>query len=764
MKPILIYLLAGVTVLFACTQPSPRLQPSPHDLQFTDLASNWDGGMPLGNGMVGALVWQKDSMLRLSLDCVELWDERPMVNKDSLSTKNFNWVEQQVRKNDYRLVQLMYDVPYDTSAFPTKLPGAALEFNIQPLGPIDTVRLYLNNAVNLVTWKNGSTMYSFVHPTEPIGWFKFEQVGPDFLPVLVPPTYDTPTGIANDPVGGHDLRRLGYKQGEVIARHETIEYTQQGWNGFSYQVAVQYRKTKTGMEGVWSISTEGPASSNATTAKEQVAQAMQRGYAKDFATLQAWWETYWKQSSITIPDSVLAKQYYNELYKFGSAARSYSPPISLQAVWTADNGKLPPWKGDYHHDLNTQLSYWHAYTANRLTEGLGYLNWLIKVKETNKRYTKEYFGTDGLAVPGVTTLGGEPMAGWIQYSFSPTVSSWLVQHFYLHWLYSKDKEFLQRHAYPYMKDVLTFLDQLAIKDGQGKRSLPISASPEIYDNSQRAWFFTTTNYDLALVRFAYTAGIDMAKAQGLMTDAKQWETTLAEWPDFDLDAGQALSFAKGFPYNESHRHFSNLMAIYPLGLIDVSQGKHSTDIIKASIHLLDSLGPSNWTGYSYSWLANLKARALDGDGASRALQIFAEHFCLRNTFHANGDQTKMGYSSFTYSPFTLEGNFAFAAGVQEMLIQSHTGTIQLFPAIPSAWKDVSFHQLRTVGAFLVSAEMKDGKVSRVRIKAEKGGDIRLKKTFGNYSFQGTKTPVDINGVLVIGTTVGEEITLNCEIR
>ena len=96
-----------------------------------------------------------------------------------------------------------------------------------------------------------------------------------------------------------------------------------------------------------------------------------------------------------------------------------------------------------------------------------------------------------------------------------------------------------------------------------------------------------------------------------------------------------------------------------------------------------------------------------------------------------------------YRPFTLEGNFAFAAGVQEMLIQSHTGIIQIFPAIPSDWKDLSFSTLRAAGAFLVSAEQKNGKVIRVEIISEKGGVCQLKNPFGaasshaKYSWNGT---------------------------
>ena len=85
---------------------------------------------------------------------------------------------------------------------------------------------------------------------------------------------------------------------------------------------------------------------------------MNAGIEAYYQTHQNWWNIFYSRSSVTLPDKVIEKQYYNEIYKMGSISRKDSYPISLQSVWTADNGQLPPWKGDYHHDLNTQLSYW----------------------------------------------------------------------------------------------------------------------------------------------------------------------------------------------------------------------------------------------------------------------------------------------------------------------------------------------------------------------------------------------------------------------
>jgi alpha-L-fucosidase 2 len=162
------------------------------------------------------------------------------------------------------------------------------------------------------------------------------------------------------------------------------------------------------------------------------------------------------------------------------------------------------------------------------------------------------------------------------------------------------------------------------------------------------------------------------------------------------------------------------MAIYPLGLIDLSQGENCQIAINASLAELDKLGSSQWCGYSFAWLASLAARNHDGVKAEKALDTFANAFVLRNGFHCNGDQSGRGFSKFTYRPFTLEGNFAAASGLQEMLLQSHLGVIDVFPAIPDTWKDARFHRLRAMGAFVVSAEKRDGAVRYVEIQSETG--------------------------------------------
>lgn len=709
-----------VIASFLCS--SLNAQPSPkHNLHFNALATTWDEGIPLGNATLGALVWQKEGQLRFSLDRSDLWDLRPMKGLDGPEF-SYKWITDHVKNKNYRIVQQKLDEPYEKEPAPSKIPGAALMIDTRTWGKVESVDLDVATAVCIIKWQNGTMLESFVHAGKPIGWLRITNLKSQFLPSIKPPAYQSSTVSGAGSVEGDDLNRLGYKQGKVITEKNRITYEQMGWNGFHYNVRVNYKKINSHtVECSWTISTNEHTTTSGNTA-----------YQEDLISHIAWWKEFWSKSAISIPDEQLEKQWYLEMYKFGSAARANAPLISLQAVWTADNGRLPPWKGDFHHDLNTQLSYWPSYSGNHLEEGIGYLNHLDDNKSNYRRYTKKFFDTDGLNVPGVTTLNGTEMGGWIQYSGSPTISSWLAQHFYLQWRYSMDTNFLQNRAYPWIKETATFIEHITQKDAKGFRQLPISSSPEIFNNSIQAWFQQNTNYDLALMKYVLHIANETAIVLNKSDEAEHWKKVLLEFSDYSLDKNDVMMFAPGKPYDESHRHFSNVMAIHPLGLIKWEDGPQAQRIIKHSIKALDSVGPALWCGYSYSWLANLKARAKDGEGAAKALEIFSKAFCLNNSFHVNGDQTKSGYSTFTYRPFTLEGNFAFAAGLQEMLLQSYAGFIEVFPAVPSTWRNISFNTLRAEGAFLVSAKKVNGDVAEVSIVSDKGGTAVLKLPFEKF--------------------------------
>jgi alpha-L-fucosidase 2 len=726
-----------------------------HNLKFDGLAKKWDEAMPLGNGMLGALVWQKNENLRLSLDRADLWDARKAMD---LSNLNVTMLEEQVHKKDIKAIERITEDPYHKSPYPTKLPAAAIEFNIAGLGKITSNTLDIDNALNTVQFENGVVFKTYVHASYQQGYFVFANLSKvndqALLTKLVPQlsvlNYNNQEKIAKDDShGGEGLATLGYSKGTVTKSDTSVLYRQPTFDNHYFQVLVKWKKIgDSKLIGSWTITNDAsPDLSNNCD-----------GFEKTIAWKKhtEWWQKFWSRSSVTLPDTLLEKQYYLEQYKLGSVARTGAPAITLQAVWTADNGSLPPWKGDFHNDLNTQLSYWPSYTGNHLEEAATYTDWLWKIKPQNEQFTKQYFGVNGINVPGVADINGEPMGGWMQYSLSLTAGAWCAQHFYWQWKYSMDNNFLKNRAYPYITGVASYLENVT-RYSDGVRQLPLSSSPEYNDNSINAWYSGWSNYDLSLAKYLYTVAMDVSTAAGKPQEAMHWQKILSQLPAYDVNE-TGLTIAPGQNLNSSHRHMSAYMAIYPLALLDVNKPDDRV-IIDNSLKRIEQKGTRAWCGYSFSWAACLYARAYQADSAVKELKIFAFNFCSVNSFHLNGDQRGGQYSGFTYRPFTLEGNFAFAQGVHELLLQSRNGYIEVFPAIPASWANVSFNSLRTEGGFLISAEKKNGATSRVTIKAEKAGTLTIKLPADITPPSSFKTSALVAGAFDYKMKAGETISI-----
>ena len=699
-----------------------------HGLHFDSPAKVWDEALPLGDGMLGALLWGDGDPVRLSLDRADLWDLRPV---PEFHSAEYSFDEMRRWHDAGRVADLLrlYEAPYERPG-PTKIPAGRIEITIHPTPGFRSADLSLADATGSVSFEGGDRVEVFVHATQPIGMMRIRTGGEVAVHVIAPPLAGQVKAAASGGITAGDLAQLGYAAPARSSGDDWLAYSQAGFEGFRFAVFIKWRKAAGQWIAAWSVASSFEGSDPHLVARRRVEEALARGYEETWEFHRIWWRDYWSRCALRVPNPALEKQWYLDQYKFGSASRRGAPPISLQGVWTADNGGLPPWKGDYHHDLNTELCYWPCYSGNHLEEGLSYLDWLWSTRKAAFDWTRRFYNLPGLNVPMTADLDGNQIGGWRQYTHSATTAAWLAHHFYLHWRYSGDREFLAARAYPYLRSAAEFIEAFTVrKDKDGYRTHPLSASPEINDNRPEAWFSSVTNYDLALERWLMSAAAELARELGLDQDAKHWQATLAEFRDFSMGDDGRLLVAKDYPLKESHRHFSHLMAIHPLGLIDLEDGPGARRTIAASLADLDRLGGGWWCGYSFAWLASLAARARDGEKAAKALEIFSAAFTLRNSFHANGDQSGKGYSRFTYRPFTLEGNFAAAAGLQEMLLQSHRGAIRVFPAVPASWKDVSFTSLRAQGAFLVSAERAGGVVTRVEIVAETGGNCRIVSPF-----------------------------------
>lgn len=717
-----------------------------HGLHYDTPAMVWDEALPLGNGILGGLVWGDGHPLKITLDRTDLWDLReiPEYNAPDFSFAQMRRMHQEGRHED--LVRL-FEKPYSRPG-PTKLPGGRIEIDMPDGAEFESAELDIANAIATVRFRerggaqtsSGSRAIEVritAHAKFPVGLISVRGGHPKDVRLISP--FGANSGISADTISA-----LGYPAPAETSSGNLRTYVQETEGGASFAAAIGWSGRTGEWDGAWSIACTSEHRDPLRVARLMVTNALRAGFATD--TSRKWWDGFWARSSVMLPNKLLERQWYLEMYKLGAASRRGCPPITLQGPWTAD-GELPPWKGDYHHDMNTQLTYSAHFAANHLDEGLSFVDWLWNTRGNCADYTKRFYGLPGMNVPMTADLSNSQMGGWRQYAFSSTTAAWLAHQFYQHWQYSRDRRFLRDRAYPYLREAAIFIEAMtAQRDSDGKRTLPLSSSPEINDNGPEAWFDSITNYDLALCRWLLSASAEMASELKKREDAARWRRALSEMPEFAYGDDGGLLVAKAYPMHSSHRHFSHLLAIFPLQTIRWDDGDRARRTIRATLAELERLGTAWWCGYSFSWIAAVYALARDGEKAEANLEIFAKAFCLRNSFHCNGDQSGKGYSKMTYRPFTLEGNLVAATAIQNMLLQSGGGRIRVFPAVPDNWKDVSFTTLRAEGAFLVSARRVHGQTEQVEIMSETGGLCTLVSPW---------TGRDVN----IGMRKGERVTL-----
>ncbi len=679
----------------------------------------WDEALPLGNGLQGALLWGEGGTLRFSLDRGDLWDERPAPG-NPLAGFTYARMARMVAAQDNDGVATIVDGAYFAD-HPTKIPAGRIELDLTDGAQVRAFVLDLPTATARADLMAGGAVEAFFSATEPVALLRVPGAAPR-LRLLAP----------------ESVRKLGYAEpahGTDDTAHWFVQTTAEG---AAYCLLAQTRA----VEGATLIATTvaysaGDGADVVAAARARTGAALAAGYAALHARHAAWWREFWAKSSVSVPDEQVMLHYQLVQYFHGAASRRGAPPIPLQGVWTADAGELPPWKGDYHHDLNTQMTYMAYQAAGHFDEGLSFLEFMRERLPAFRKFAREFLEVPGAAVPAVMTFAGQAIGGWAQYSLSPVHGAWVGHLYYLHWRHTRDTAFLRAVAYPWCAEIGEALRALLRPGADGVWVMPLSASPEAWNRDQRAWVTPNSNYDVMCLRMLFLGNAEMAEVLGERDAAKDWRLLADGLGPYHVNAEKQLKISPDEDLTFSHRHLATVMAIYPFNLLTIEGAPAEREVILASVRELDRLGVLEWCGYSYTWMAALRARIGEPESALWYLKSYLRAFILPNGFHANGDQTKTGFSSLHYRPFTLEGNFLAAAAVHEMLLQSWSaqpgtggwGALRIFPAMPWAWSGASFRDLVAEGGHRVSARRENNATTWFRIVAGGAGELGIRDNF-----------------------------------
>ena len=468
-RTVCVLILAAGAALAAAGRAAPGAEtsslPGPElNLSLSAPIATWDEAVPLGNGLMGGLLWGGESTIRLSLDRGDLWDERPA---DGMRWELFTYANlvKKVAEQDDKYIDDVFDRAYRDS-HPSKIPAGRVEIDLGPGQRVERFELNLATAEGRAHFAGGARAEAFFSAAQPVALLRIPGAAPRSARLLTPAMVAT-AGVTSSGPDSQGVAKLGYPAAVFGAEPGLQWYVQDAALGMRYVVALA--SSRVGDSTVYAVAVTATMDDPdpLALAKRRVRAALQSGWNTLRGPHVAWWASFWNRSRVSVPDEAILRQYYLVRYFHGAASRRGAPPMPLQGVWTADAGSLPPWKGDYHNDLNTQMTYMAYQAAGHMDEGLSYLDFLWDRRPRFQRFAREFYGTGGLAAPGVMTLAGEPLAGWVQYSLSPTMSAWSAHLFYLHWRYTMDETFLRERAYPWASDVGTCMLGLLKPDANG---------------------------------------------------------------------------------------------------------------------------------------------------------------------------------------------------------------------------------------------------------------------------------------------------------
>ncbi len=414
------------------------------------------------------------------------------------------------------------------------------------------------------------------------------------------------------------------------------------------------------------------------------------------------WHAYYAQGGVTLPDKGLEALYWQNLYRLGCCSRPGRAFVDCPGLWF-QGGNWPYTTTDW----NLQAAHWPVYAANRLAQGQELLDRLRERQEELIRAVHPPEWQDDCAYLPIEVAGdlrGNRRQDMRYYQFVGALP-WILHNLWLHYRYSMDADILANPLFPLLRRAVNLYLRLIEEGADGRLHLPATYSPE-------TGVFADCNFDLALLKWGC---LMLPRIAGLLGID---DPLIPRWQDV---ARRLVSFAEdeyGFCLGrdatapDDHRHLSHLLMIYPLRLVTAGTGR---EVIMRSWRRANAV--EGLPAMVQTHAGPIAALLGMGDTAREGLQR------LQGDLHPNG---------LFYTPPCMECTLGLVNIVQEMLLQSWSnpaedapGPIRIFPAVPAAWPDVVFENLRAEGAFLVSGQWRAGRTQWVRITSLAGEPCRI---------------------------------------